>query len=446
MSNSKSPKLRIGKLNIINEPEVVDSVPKSTPRNRRLFTDPKKINKIEKLEKSIRDKGLYGFIKSPRSSSTSPRNTSPQFKKTGELDCSLFPLQEEEIEFWKELLSNFQSDTPSSIIEYLIRKELDDPTRESNVLSILTYYSDINKLANFINYIVLREITARCEDLTNNNTAFSSFFSILFSLSGKYLQTEISSSIFKKCSKLKNYNLDDIEGEDSNKAMKKFKETLSEIITSIVNAKTIPNVIQFTYYTMYYLFTLKCKQYLIKTMIRYVFKIPFNSLITLLAKESPEHFQTLMTISKLFNTLIDGTTSGTYWNCWLQKNCQDLMNEMILHVHKKSWLCFDKKRILFNPENAIIIPIDYTLNEEWESLKEYTSKYSFEIIISFKDPNYIMKSTIMTLVHEIDNLRINSFNENQMYLQKMSEMKMRMKDLQEERRYLKQLLGITDDE
>ncbi|EDR27206.1 hypothetical protein EDI_116260 [Entamoeba dispar SAW760] len=201
MSNSKSPKLRIGKLNIINEPEVVDSMPKTTPRNRRLFTDPKKTNKIEKLEKSIRDKGLYGFIKSPRSSSTSPRNNSPQFKKMGELDCSLFPLQEEEIEFWKELMSNFQSDTPSSIIEYLIRKELDDPTRESNVLSILTYYSDINKLANFINYIVLREITARCEDLTNNNTVFSSFFSILFSLSGKYLQMEMLSSVLKKCTK-----------------------------------------------------------------------------------------------------------------------------------------------------------------------------------------------------------------------------------------------------
>lgn len=118
--------------------------------------------------------------------------------------------------------------------------------------------------------------------------------------------------------------------------MRRYKEVLRDMVNSIITSRVIPNFLQFAYYTMYYVFTYKCNDLRKRTMIRYVFKIPFNSMISAMGQNYPDDTTSLMALSKLFNTMIDGTVSSAYWNVWIRNNCKDLMDYMNDHIHSKS--------------------------------------------------------------------------------------------------------------
>ncbi|KAL7722770.1 Ras-GAP domain-containing protein [Entamoeba marina] len=406
----------------------------------------KKGSSSPKQSKSPRDHFMTSITKSPRGDTTkynvsTSKSFNPELKGSSDSEKTIYLMKNEDKEFWKEVLLNFNSEVAAGVIAYFVRKDLRDEEKEINSLKICSYYSSQNKFPELLRYVFMREISCRYEEPDNTNTIYSSLLSSMFGYFGQFIVSEIPATLVKKFVKLKDCVLDEVENSNSRKTMAKFKDVLFDIVELMVNVKTLPNPIQFAYYTMYYLFTLKCPELLIKTMIKYVFKIPFNGFISALIKTSPEYFPVLMTISKLFNFLIDGTTSNSYWNHWLFTNCQDIKDLIISHIHKKSALCFDKKEMSLLFTDLPSPSFDQILNADWMNLKNYLTDESFEMIEIRKNPEYVLKQKAICLIREINNLRVNTFTETQSFLLKLTEMKMKIKDLNEERRYLKTLLG-----
>ncbi|KAL7716054.1 Ras-GAP domain-containing protein [Entamoeba marina] len=342
---------KVGRLNGIREitsERIAKSSksPKNSPRDRQFMKELLKSESSPKLIKKVSTPPKHEKVQEIGSKEGSP---CLQMKSSGEVGINIYPMSKDDEDFWKDVLLNFNSEVAAGVIAYFVRKDIVEEEKEMNSLTICSYYSKHEKFPRILKIYP-----------NNTNTIYSSLLSSLF-------------GYFGKC-------LDDIEYEHSNTTMLKYKSTILDIVELLMNTKSIPNSIQFAYYTMYYLFTLKCSQLLMKTMLKYVFKVPFNSFITSLIKSMPEHFSVLMVISKLFNLLIDGTTSSVYWNQWLFANCQDLMDIMTDHIHKK----------------------------------------------------------------KINNLRVNTFTETQTFLLRLAEMKLKIKDLKEERRYLKSLLNDED--
>ena len=99
---------------------------------------------------------------------------------------------------------NFTSCMPYEIAAYLVNSDIIEEQRELNSIMLFTYYEKQKVLSNYISYIVSREITCRLENPDDVNTPLSSLLSCLFTSIGAYVFNKCSSSIAKKCSKIKN--------------------------------------------------------------------------------------------------------------------------------------------------------------------------------------------------------------------------------------------------
>ena len=355
-------------------------------------------------------------------------------------DPNLIFLTENEKKSWNKLLLNFQSDIVANCVLLMTRNDLVDVEREQYMESMLNYYSENQSLAQFINYIVTRDVYSKYE---NPNGMFANFFTNLFTLQGKYLMIELSTKLHKKLSETKGITLEAIEKNQNKKLMEKLKKVIEFVLDSIITSQTIPVVHQFAYYTLYFIYHLKYRKELNKILLKYVFKIPFNSLVKLMVKEYPEDLQMMMTISKVVNALIDNTKTSNFWNKWIHENSADLNAKMMNHINMKCCLCFDKKAVLFISENQSVIKMDCYLKKEWRKLEQYSSQTSFDVIRQHFDPEYNIKTEIISMIKQIQNIKQTHRNQT---LTEISAMNMKIKDLKEEKRYLMRLLDIEDDD
>ena len=219
------------------------------------------------------------------------------------LSLQKIEITEEERTEWKVLLLNFESEIINDCVQYLTRKNIIPIERELYVDSILWYYNEQKKLPEFIRYMVQREIYNQYENDTNHHV--STFFGGLFSIAGKCIMKELNSNIIKKLNKIKMVTIEEIEKTKNEKYLVKIKKCIEKILNSIINCQSIPDIIQYSYYIFYYSLSLKNTKELMRTMIRYIFRIPLNSIMVILMKQNEEYMNIFLAMTKLINLLID---------------------------------------------------------------------------------------------------------------------------------------------
>lgn len=181
-----------------------------------------------------------------------------------------------------------------------------------------------------------------------------------------------------------------------------------------------------------------------KNMIGLVFLLPFNCFVASWRKEAT-NVDNIIMLSKLFQALFIPNTTNSYWKSWFKENCGELICKINDYANSKTQIDVDRDSISVHIGVDGSLLIDQ-LSNEWKELKGYVSPEGFQLIQMHMMEETDLKKKALLIIREIYNLRVNTFNENQSYLQKMAQMKMRMKDLYEERRYLRQLLGEDNEE
>ncbi|EMH77276.1 hypothetical protein EHI8A_112430 [Entamoeba histolytica HM-1:IMSS-B] len=179
-------------------------------------------------------------------------------------------------------------------------------------------------------------------------------------------------------------------------------------------------------------------------MTRIIFLSPFNSFVSCW-KSQVETVDAVILLSKLLQSLLSPIPTQSYWKNWMKDNCKDLLEKMTKFMRSKKGITIQRRNFDLNvvPNGSLLIE---SLNKDWKELKDYISPEGFHLVEIHMQEQTELKVKALLIIRELNNLRVTTFNENQMYLQKMSQMKMRIKDLYEERRYLKQLLGEDDDD
>ncbi|BFU25542.1 hypothetical protein KM1_182430 [Entamoeba histolytica HM-3:IMSS] len=351
----------------------------------------------------------------------------------------------DEEDIWVDCLSTLNSDITSGVISYLLRQSLTEEEREKNSQMILGFFKQIDKLPEFINFCIERDYFIKLDA----PTIYSPFTSIIVSIVNicdQELFLELQQALIKKCGKLKGIELDEEKKSSSEKTLKKLKELLVYFVESWMNYKNFsPLVIDIWSQTQELLISKGVDQTTIdKTMTRIIFLSPFNSFVSCW-KSQVETVDAVILLSKLLQSLLSPIPTQSYWKNWMKDNCKDLLEKMTKFMRSKKGITIQRRNFDLNvvPNGSLLIE---SLNKDWKELKDYISPEGFHLVEIHMQEQTELKVKALLIIRELNNLRVTTFNENQMYLQKMSQMKMRIKDLYEERRYLKQLLGEDDDD
>ncbi|GAB1224854.1 hypothetical protein ENUP19_0223G0007 [Entamoeba nuttalli] len=355
----------------------------------------------------------------------------------------------DETDIWEKMLLSCDVGITSAVIQYIERQELTQDEKEINSIMLFNFFNEHNKLTELINFCIERDIYLKYDDL-NTYSPYVTLYKCMLGYTQKYYFSQFSAFYQKKATKMKDTSLDDCQSSKTVKNMVAFKSILEDIVSLMTDDSIVPIYIKYTWSTIYKLLYKTNPDIVMKYMYLNMFLIPFNDIIEELMKViSSQHLNTLLNVSKCFHEIIspsNKTLPCPFWKEWIATKCIDLktkLNNYIIQISK--FYCDESDVIMDLPQNLVIPLIDY-LKTDWESLYGYLSDEGYRMIELRMTSQLEMKQRVLSLVHQINQLRVSTFNENQMYLQKMSEMKMRMKDLQEERRYLRQILYPEESE
>ncbi|ELP92062.1 hypothetical protein EIN_379290 [Entamoeba invadens IP1] len=341
---------------------------------------------------------------------------------------------------WFDVLSVLNKDVTSGVISYLLRTELSDAERQQNADLLLSFYVGCDKLKELIDLCVEMDYFLK----VNDKTKYSPYTNLLMAIvlrSCKDQFQEFQQLLIKRVQKLKGVSLDDKKTSTSDKDLMKVKELLNSFVEGWMT-QNFPTVVMYIWSKQYQTFSNKIftKDDVYKTMENYMFLSPFNSFVYLWMNQT-ESVQSIILFSRLMQSLFVTTQTDSYWKLWMKQNSQDLLKQVFKFVWRIKDLEVEPNVAVSQIPRNVKGLVDFLNTEESKKgVKNYISEYGIRLLLlTGKTDERSVK--LQSVQAETYSLLVASMNDKLNFLQQMSIMKMRIKDLHEERRYLRQLLG-----
>ncbi|GAT97601.1 hypothetical protein CL6EHI_079280 [Entamoeba histolytica] len=369
---------------------------------------------------------------SHKSSSKMDSSISMSISENDELDLE---------DVWVESLTSLSPEITSAVLNYILRPSLDEQEKTRNTMVLLSFYNACNKIPELIDFCVERDYYWKLDNVSKYSP-YSTILSSVINVSYQNFFIEIHQQLMKRGAKMKGIILDEEKKSSSDKELKKVKEFLANFMEIWMDYKDIMCIWS---KTQDFLISKGVDQSKIDmVMIQLCFLLPFNCFASLFTTDI-ESTEIILFFSKLMNSLLSTVETHSYWKNWIKTNSKDLTEKIVNYIRNKKGMEIERDKITISStyEPTAVI---YMLNNDWRQLKDYLSPEGYKMIEIHMTEETNLKKRALLIIRELNNLRVSTFNENQMYLQKMSEMKMRMKDLQEERRYLRQILYPEESE
>ncbi|KAL7716055.1 Uncharacterized protein QTN25_006380 [Entamoeba marina] len=339
---------------------------------------------------------------------------------------------------WVQALVSLNPDLVSGAVGYLLRQKLSEDERNKNAKKLFSFYNHIDKLPEFLNVCIEREYFMKVNEPTKY-TAFTSLTTPLVADADSELFAGMQTMLVKRYSKVKSFTLDDEEKSGSEKVMNKLKELLVTFVDLWIETPS-PPILDYFWSASFKFYQSKglSDELLTQALLERVYVAPFNCFISLWTAHDSSGLESIILFSKLFRAILSPSQT-TYWKKWIYNNCRDLHDRMIKYAMTKAKLEIDRDDVHLTENAQEAMEVIEILNTEWESVVPFISNDG-HLLLQQTFGETPVKKQAMKIIRDISNLRVNSFNETQSYLLNLTAMKQKIKDLQEERRYLKSML------
>ncbi|KAL7722768.1 Uncharacterized protein QTN25_000373 [Entamoeba marina] len=345
---------------------------------------------------------------------------------------------------WEEMLLSCNVEVTSAVISLLMGQELPKAERDYNAKMMIIYYDQNKKLADLMKFCAIRDTYLKYNE-TSQYSPYIALFHFIIRFSQQSYMGNLIQSLQKNVRSVKKIELDEVSNSKSEKKMLTLRSLLQEFVIFLTDESYIHDCLKYGWNLAYYACYRTNINIVNKYMIDYMYNTPFNNVIDELTKSVPKHkLNTLFVISKLFHELLTPTTKDTYWKEWVHNNCEDLKVKLFSFIQKVSEYTVQEEKIRLSLPTTGITPLITFLNSDWEQLRPYLTTEGYKMIEMHMTLQVDIKQHVLSLIKTLHQLRVNTFTENNNYMSKISIMNMRIKDLREEKRYLRRLL--LDDE
>nr|BAN41947.1 hypothetical protein [Entamoeba invadens] len=351
---------------------------------------------------------------------------------------------------------------PEGLFTYLTRNTLDDKTKGENCTAILAYYDQEYKAGQFIVYCIKRELFLRLDTSEKNPYPFI-LSSLLNSMLGPIVEDIIKlTTKYTKTLKGTDLSLKDRDPKSSacEKKSKQIKEYLQAFFEIITDLNRFPVCVRYYYATLSK--ELKTMQPInwMKGMVQAALYAPFDLIFKTLMKVMTQNYELniLLVFSDAFRALSNSVMGveirDEFWKHFLNEYSSDLITLLKDKIGQYDLFLCEEEEVSFNLSNYNGVRLNTLLEKEWKNMKEYIpeSAYNYFVINTDKTPENYLIGKIVQLMTDIHSINVKSQIEKQSFLLIMAEMKVKIKDLNEEKRYLRHQvrdrLGIDfeDDE
>ncbi|ELP93682.1 hypothetical protein EIN_006230 [Entamoeba invadens IP1] len=345
------------------------------------------------------------------------------------------------------MLLSFNPEITAAVIQYIQRQEVTAEERELNAVMLLVFYNENDKLAEILKFCVERDVILKLD-----NAVFSPYMSVykfLIGFTQKNYYAQFSSFYMKKASKIKDVGLDTTQTSKSEKKMKAYKSIIEDVVSILTNGVIVPVYVKYCWNVLYQTMMKIERHTMMKYMMVYVFALPFNDFIETAMKNAAQtQLVVLLNVSKFFHEVTSPSkdTANEYWKSWIASNCNDLTEILRNYILKNSTFNGIEEELSIELPTDLAVPLNKFLVDECSSVMKYMSDDVSELFLNQKRQSEDIRTRSISLLNQIKQLYINSLIEKQNFLANMSVMTQKIKFLNEERRYLRQLLFPDDEE